>query len=256
MAPRKTKSRRAPKRRAGRRRAARPNGFLTTTKMTMTAPVRPDRLLVKMPYSSQNSMVLTAGRGNSYVWNMNSIYDPDRSGVGHQPLGHDQWAAFYDKYRVYRLSYDITLTNMNADSPIQCGLGLAPAAFGSFTDQGVFEQSHIKRFTLSTVNAGGNTRRLRGSVSLPQIIGQTSTQYKTDIQNAATFNNNPSTLCCLNILARAVNQGVAPVIFMAVTLTYHVECFQPPPIPLSSTAPSGASFNTFGATGPTGLASY
>lgn len=30
----------------------------------------------------------------------NSIYDPDQSGTGHQPLGHDQWAAFYDHYVV------------------------------------------------------------------------------------------------------------------------------------------------------------
>lgn len=30
----------------------------------------------------------------------NGIYDPNYSGVGHQPLGHDQWQAFYNHYCV------------------------------------------------------------------------------------------------------------------------------------------------------------
>lgn len=35
-----------------------------------------------------------------YRFRANSIYDPDSTGVGHQPMGHDQWHHFYESYRV------------------------------------------------------------------------------------------------------------------------------------------------------------
>lgn len=230
------------------RRAGKANGFKTTTTLSMTAPVRPDRLLVKLPYSSALSSTLTTGGvGSSYNWNLNSIYDPDRTGVGHQPLGHDQWAVFYQQYRVYGVTYDIELTNMNADSTIQGGLAISPAAFGGWTDQAVLEQPHIRKFQLANSSSGRNQARLRGYVSLPQIRGQTTAEYKADYtNNAATMNNSPTALVCLNVLMRSLNTGTTPAVYWTCKLMYHTELFQPPPVLLSSTAPTGSASITFG----------
>lgn len=41
-----------------------------------------------------------AGIGNSKTFRANSIFDPDFGVGGHQPMGHDQWEAFYHHYRV------------------------------------------------------------------------------------------------------------------------------------------------------------
>lgn len=35
-----------------------------------------------------------------YSFRANSIYDPDLTGVGHQPRYHDQWSNFYERYMV------------------------------------------------------------------------------------------------------------------------------------------------------------
>jgi len=35
-----------------------------------------------------------------FVWRLNSIFDPNRTGTGHQPMGHDQYAVLYNRYRV------------------------------------------------------------------------------------------------------------------------------------------------------------
>jgi hypothetical protein len=37
-----------------------------------------------------------------HTWRAHSIYDPDYSAVGHQPLYHDQWQALYENYRVLK----------------------------------------------------------------------------------------------------------------------------------------------------------
>lgn len=36
----------------------------------------------------------------SHVFRANSIFDPDSSGTGHQPMGHDEWNTFYTNYLV------------------------------------------------------------------------------------------------------------------------------------------------------------
>lgn len=42
-----------------------------------------------------------------YVFNVNSVYDPDSTGTGHQPRGYDQYAGFYNAYIVRGFSYNI-----------------------------------------------------------------------------------------------------------------------------------------------------
>jgi len=47
---------------------------------------------------------LTTGIGSlgKTVYRANSLYDPDQSGVGHQPRGFDQWMLLYNKFVVTR----------------------------------------------------------------------------------------------------------------------------------------------------------
>jgi hypothetical protein len=40
--------------------------------------------------------------GTTWYFSANSLFDPDVSGTGHQPLGFDQLAAVYNKYRVLK----------------------------------------------------------------------------------------------------------------------------------------------------------
>ncbi len=42
---------------------------------------------------------------------LNSLYDPDLSGVGSQPVGFDQWSAFYNRYRVISTNVQIRVEN-------------------------------------------------------------------------------------------------------------------------------------------------
>lgn len=52
---------------------------------------------------------INAGSGTSalHLFRANSVFDPNFTGVGHQPLGFDEWAAVYGKYRVIKSSCKI-----------------------------------------------------------------------------------------------------------------------------------------------------
>lgn len=59
------------------------------------------RQIVKMNYGDT---IQLSGPGpglcSTYVFRTNSIQDPDFTGIGHQPMSHDQWAGFYNHYAV------------------------------------------------------------------------------------------------------------------------------------------------------------
>ncbi len=57
-----------------------------------------DRRMVSMRYAFK--ITLTADAFRTYQFRANSLFDPDITGVGHQPRGFDQYMILYDKYAV------------------------------------------------------------------------------------------------------------------------------------------------------------
>jgi len=58
--------------------------------------IRPDRIMVKLPY--ETTVQLTGAITVDHIMNTNSLFDPDRTGAGHQPMGFDTWSVIYNRY--------------------------------------------------------------------------------------------------------------------------------------------------------------
>ena len=58
----------------------------------------PSNIITRMRYAAVKPMTSTTLTGN--VWRMNSIFDPDLTAAGHQPLYYDQFAGIYNHYTV------------------------------------------------------------------------------------------------------------------------------------------------------------
>lgn len=68
---------------------------------TIIPMVIPASKLVKLRYCTYLELdPAAAAQGVRNIFRANGCYDPDQSGIGHQPLGFDQWSAFYDQYVV------------------------------------------------------------------------------------------------------------------------------------------------------------
>ena len=52
----------------------------------------------------------------SQTFRMNSIYDPDITGTGHQPILRDLWASQYDYYAVLLCDYKIRMYNAHSEA--------------------------------------------------------------------------------------------------------------------------------------------
>lgn len=67
----------------------------------------PKSKIVKLRYVERISVDPGFGDFTKYDFSCNSVYDPNVTGIGHQPLGRDQWAGLYRSYDVIRS--DITV---------------------------------------------------------------------------------------------------------------------------------------------------
>lgn len=68
---------------------------------------------VVMPYTDIITTGSTGGVMGSHYFRLNSIFDPDKTGIGHQPLYHDQYAPFYNHYRVKKAVVRVSWNPLN-----------------------------------------------------------------------------------------------------------------------------------------------
>lgn len=60
----------------------------------------PNSIVTKLRYADFFTLTAASGVVSSQIFRANSVFDPDFTGTGHQPMYFDQWAAIYDQYVV------------------------------------------------------------------------------------------------------------------------------------------------------------
>lgn len=127
--------------------------------------VVPDSKVVKLRYV--DIVPINAGPTNTAVliFRANSINDPDHALGGHQPLGHDQWANFYDHYTVIGAKitcrFTASLTSGTQGATI-VGIMLKDNATTISSPRNIMEQGTSGYKVLTGANAGGTTTVTKG----------------------------------------------------------------------------------------------
>lgn len=67
----------------------------------MSKTLVPDTYWCKLRYTSRNAFTTASGAVFHHVFAGNSLFDPDTTGVGSQPVGFDQLSAMYRTYCVF-----------------------------------------------------------------------------------------------------------------------------------------------------------
>ncbi len=148
----------------------------------------PDKLLSKMRYHEVGTLASTAGTIAKYLFRWNSIFDPDFTGVGHQPLYRDTFAGIYDHYAVISCVAKITLVNSSSN----------PHIVGSVTDDDnsvsanrdtLCEQSHGKHYFIPALTGSLSSKTWNmtwDAKTYLNIDPFTSESYKTLVANNPT----------------------------------------------------------------------
>lgn len=89
---------------------------------------------VRLTYADTFNITLSnAGGGAPWAFRTNSIYDPDYTGAGHQPLMRDLWASQYDYYTVLACHYHLEFYNCAVDTLTFTSAGTFAQRVGAVT---------------------------------------------------------------------------------------------------------------------------
>lgn len=205
----------APKKKMIRRKQARRPQMLVNRALH---PI-PQRFITKLKYSE---VVTTGATFGNYEMNLNSIYDPNRTGIGHQPYGFDQLAILYNRYRVISCGYRLQCGLGSTTIPITMTALPANLVVTTGTASEVRENPRAKYILQQP---GGGNLTLSNKTYIPSLVGRSKAQYMADDRYQSEVNGNPNELAVLNI--QTFNTSDAPVggVQVQVLMEFVVEWF-------------------------------
>lgn len=178
----------------------------------------PQRFITKMKYAERFS----TGVDGRYTFNLNSIFDPNRTGVGHQPYGYDTLATLYNRYRVIACGYRIQPIASISTASIQC---VAMPANETLTMTSLSEMRENPRAKYISQTAGGSQATLSGKTYIPSLVGRNKFQYMADDRYQADVTSSPNELALLNVLSSADSTDTGNSWPFTIVLEYTVEFF-------------------------------
>lgn len=166
----------------------------------------------------------TAAGVANRVYRTNSIFDPDLTGVGHQPGGYDQLMAIYEHFVIYECEYKVVFVNTNATS--------ASSLVGVQNSDNITVSSTIFSSNVENGNAqwtacgpapGQGVKTLTGTLDVAKLMGVSRAQLLADDTFWGTATTNPADGSFLKILVSEMFGGDGPAIDVAIELKY--KCF-------------------------------
>lgn len=128
-----------------------------SSNISIARNIVPASKLVRLKYTEFISLNPPSGSGLvRHIFRANSCYDPNQTGTGHQPLGFDQWAIFYDHYTVVGSQCKAQFMSQGSSGSIDScvvGIHLADSSAPLPTTETLLEQPKSKHRMLTNANA-------------------------------------------------------------------------------------------------------
>lgn len=163
-----------------------------------------------------------------HFFSANSIFDPDTTGVGHQPLGHDEWSYFYNHYCVLKSYIRVrciqTLYSEETNVPYVWGIYLdddtsAPSVWTTLLEQG------RTRAALSGSVAPYKTE-VRHSFAARKFFNLRDPNGKSSIGAVMTSSPTDQAYYCIWLQAADETQNV-PAMQLIVEIIYYCQLTEP-----------------------------
>lgn len=202
-----------------------------TTKLVIRqiGQIVPDKYVTSLTYCyiGQEAPAVTAQFDHQF--NMNSIFDPDRSGAGHQPLGRDQLTALYNRYRVLSCRWVVDFMPEATPGPILCVTAPTNSQTAITSSSQTAVELPYSRYKLTNALSTATSTDVRhvqisGFADLAKIYGVSKDALQGDDRYSAQSGSDPTELAILHVAGFSVD-GNAVVVDLCVKLMYTVEFY-------------------------------
>lgn len=183
---------------------AKPRSFSGDPLVTTTLAGIPDKVNVVLRYVEKQSVTSSSTPYLNQIFRINSLYDPDYTSGGHQPMYYDQYGAMYNYYRVKGAT--IKVQALNAGTLTGVDVTLVPAmTYTAFTTTSkMLEQNTAAVSRVSCIN-GTKPVFLKYNVNCAKHLGVSQATLEADDQYAANIGSNPEQPLYLHLHAEATN---------------------------------------------------
>ena len=153
--------------------------------MLALGPTYPNGLLTKHKYSDSfmlegNYLQEDIQSNAMQSFRTSSLYDPDRTGTGHQPLFYDEMSTIYNQYRVLGAKCTIRFVNV-CNEPVQVfGAHLGQPLGSGWTPHALMERKDIRSKFLSGRSGGKNFTTMTLFYSPSKHYAQTKNNLRND----------------------------------------------------------------------------
>lgn len=195
----------------------------TIPRIGMTGCV-PQTLLTQHRYCEEVALTsdnLTGYTGSQYEWRLNSLFDPNLTGVGHQPQGFDQMAAFYNTYRVYKVDVQIRIVaSSHADSYVASKV----TPYTTVYNLGLKQQAEIQEVANCNCFDAfvGNVAEWKG-MYIADIEGQKREAVFNDLLFRAAIGANPATTSIFGLAVGNSSLITGATVKIMVSFVYYAQ---------------------------------
>lgn len=190
-----------------------------------------DRAIVHLRYSDTRVWPTGAIFGTN-VYRINSMFDPGGSLSTRQPTGFDTWESFYNRYRVFAVSYKVmVVSSQGTDIGM---LAVVTPSNSLYVPVSLAEAQQQRHSRSRNIQRGSNVVTIRGKVNLPRLTGRTPSAYHGSDQTMAVTTQDPSEICGLTITVGSMDAVTNILAEVTTEIIFHAEMFDPNVLAVSS----------------------
>lgn len=160
-----------------------------------------------------------AGLLAGYVFSLNNLFDPNVTGVGHQPVNYDQYTAMFTTYQVYRCEARITVWAPGSQMITGVTVSRDPAVPSAF--EVAIENGMTEWKGCDANGSGQGVREFTMDIDLPKLWGMSHKQYMGDDRTRSQMTTFPLEQAYLICWACDAQLGDPAAHAWAVELRYH-----------------------------------
>jgi hypothetical protein len=126
--------------------------------------------------------------GGSQVWGLNTVFDPDKTGVGHFQYLRDQYAALYSRYKITGVRIEDTIADPSADGVVVVHKMKAPSDTSTvvgFSPTVVGEQPTCDLMYIN--NTGSQVRKYKRYYPMWKLCNLSKLQFDADFTTVSTI---------------------------------------------------------------------
>ena len=172
------------------------------------------------------------GLVSSYVFSANGCFDPNISGVGHQPRGFDQMMTLYDHCTVIGMKATIMAANQDNSYSNYFAAQILDGKASPNNPQDILENRFVK-YRLLAVRTGGSANKTMSIACNPnKFLGKSNPMSCDELQTS--ISSNPTEQAYLHIHAFSASPGVnSGAVNFRVRIEYNVIFHEPKQPPAS-----------------------